>query len=74
MNHTELYFLTISLSLGIGSGAALSQKYGYLGFLGGLFGGFLGGLFGSYAISFTILKIRQKISPRSSKYAKGKKK
>lgn len=38
MNQSELFFLTIALSLGLGSGVALSQKYGWLGFVTGFAG------------------------------------
>jgi predicted MFS family arabinose efflux permease len=32
MNQSELYFLTITLSIGLGLGAALSHKHGWVGF------------------------------------------
>jgi hypothetical protein len=59
MNHTELYFIVVTLSIGIGSGAGLSQKYGHLGF-------FLG-LFGSVIITFSILIVCRNFSPRPKK-------
>lgn len=56
MNQSELYFLTITLSIGLGSGAALSQKHGWTGF-------FLG-LGGSIVILFLILGLWRSLARR----------
>lgn len=66
MNQSELYFLTITLSLGLGSGAALSKTYGYLGFFSGLVG--------SIVILFLILCIWRRFAPRRNQSIKRRRK
>ena len=65
MNQAELYFVIVTLSIGIGSGAGLSQRYGYIGFIIGLLG--------SLISCFLILSLFRRFSPKPKKSIRRKK-
>ena len=62
MNQSQLFFLTILIALGLGTGFGLLQRYGLFGFCIGFLG--------SFVFMFCILIFVRKIAPKSNKINK----